>query len=125
MTTTFAAPVNSDDDVELVQGDSYSNTDSRALVWDLTGFPDLTGATVTMLARSRSQLEESGAILSVTGAVVTATGSQRVRAELTVTDTLELIPGQDQYEYQVVATLSGGSKVTLVRGDVTVLRRQA
>jgi len=125
MTTTFAAPVNSDDDVELVQGDSYSNTDSRALVWDLTGFPDLTGATVTMMARSRSMLEESGAILSVTGAVVTATGSQRVRAELTVTDTADLISGENQYEYQVVASLSGGGPVTLVRGDMTVLRRQA
>ena len=124
MTTAMSAPVNSDDDVELVQGDTYSNTDSRSLQWDLTGFPDLTGATITMRARSRTMLEQTGAILSVTGAVVTATGSQQVRIELTATNTSSLMPGTNQYEYEVGAALSGGNSITLIRGDMTVLRRQ-
>lgn len=101
-------------DKTVVRGDDYQAADGRALEWGSSGWPNLTGASVLFTA------ETYGHALSRAGSVVTPTGNAAVRAELSGADTGALPPGRP-YDYDVKATLAGGSEVTLARGRLLVL----
>ena len=101
--------------LEIVQGDDYANDDGRAIDFTSASWPTLTSATVSFQAKATP----GTATLTKSMTVVTATGTKKVRLELTDDDTVSLTPGA--FAYNVVATLSNGNKVTLVRGAMTLL----
>jgi len=94
-------------DITLTQGDDYNATDGTAIEWtvdEANGWPDLTGATITF------SLEDG--LLSATGEVVTPTGNQKVRLELTSAQTASIDAGV--YTFSVRATLASGRKTTII-----------
>lgn len=95
-------PVANGGNVTTYQGDTYNNTIGRPIDWTATDWPDLTGATIRVYVGG----------LTFTGTVITPTGNQRVRLDLTATQTAS-IPTNVR-RFQVVATLSGGGNATLV-----------
>jgi hypothetical protein len=106
-----AAPVSAEGDVEIVAGDDYFDADARSLEWtepSSGAWPVLTGATIKFTIQT----------LTVTGVVVTATGTKKVRAELTAAQTATLLAIVSPYDVQ--ANLTNGHKVTLVLGQATV-----
>lgn len=117
---TVSSPMSSSgDEVEVYQGDDYSNSDSRALEWtNASGtWPDLTSATITFAVRA-----PSGSSFTATGSVVTPIGAgQKVRVELTAAQSALLVEYPTPSDYRVRATLASGRKATLVRGDLTVI----
>jgi hypothetical protein len=117
---TLVQPVTAAGDVTLVRGDTYSATDGRALAWSSSSWPDLTGATITMTARDKSDAVGLSASGVVSGA---GTGTQTVRVELSATDTAALTVGFRTYQYDVEAVIAG-RHITLVRGYLTVLADQ-
>ena len=122
---TVVSPVSTDGALTLVRGDAYTSRIGRALTFtDTAGsWPDLTDAVVT--------LEVGDGELTVTGIVITATGSSKqVRVEPRSTDTEELT--EPKYDYRLVATFpgtgttasDGGDRATLVSSTVTVVDRE-
>jgi len=106
---TVVSPVRNIDDVEIVQGDDYNNTDGRALDWvNAAGtWPDLTGAAIKFTATKDGETPFTKA-----GTVVTPTGAnQTVRVELTAAETAPLAVGK--WNYDVQATLTSGRIATL------------
>lgn len=101
--------------LEIVRGDDYANADGRAIDFTSASWPTLTAATVSFQAKATP----GAATLTKAMSVVTATGTKKVRLELADTDTASLTPGA--FAYDVVATLTNGNKVTLVRGAMTLL----
>jgi hypothetical protein len=113
---TIVSPVAADSAVTIVRGDDYKAADGRALEWSGTNWPSLTGATILLTVRDQYDAQ----LLQKAGSVVDA---DTARVELLTTDT-NLAIGTT-HEYDVQATLSGGSVVTLVRGSFTVLEDQS
>ena len=112
----YIGPVAISGDITVVRGDDYNNTDSRALEWTSTGWPDLTGATVTF------RLKHTSGVLTKAATVVTPTGTARVRVELASADTAGIVANSMQpYRFDVEATLSSGRKVTLLTGWAKIL----
>lgn len=103
---------------EIVAGDDYAAADGRALEWVKTDgtWPNLTGATVTLLAHQ----QRGSASFSATGSIVVPTGAgQKVRVPILAASTAQK---DGLYNYQLLATLAGsGRKVTLALGDLIVL----
>lgn len=98
----------------LIQGDDYLEIDSRNITF--TGdmedqWPDLTGATLVFGINNTNILKEVS--------VVTPVGTQQLSLELTKEETS--IP-QGSYKYDVQATLSNGSVVTLFRGSLEIIK---
>lgn len=113
-TVSVASPIASTGTVTIQQGDDYLAADGRALEWTGTNWPDLTGAAVEW------QLTVRG-IETVYPATVV--GDDTVRVELTDVQTQAMTPPVPR-DYEVVATLLGGSIVTLADGVAYVLRNQ-
>lgn len=119
-------------EVEIVRGDTYEDgLADGALDFDEQAWwpTDLTGATITLTARhkrGRHDTTDPEIVLSKTGTVVAATTPQKVRVELTATESAAATVGT--HEYDVQATLTTGEVVTLagpgwpfvVRADQTV-----
>ena len=81
----------------------------------VNGWPDLTGATITVGA-GRDGVENQ---VTGTGSVQTATGTQLVYLEFDEADNTAADHGV--YEYEVKAVLSGGESVELDSGELTLL----
>lgn len=119
-TLTFQAPFGPDaETLNLVRGDTYSDgVDNRPLQWSSAAWPVLTGGSVVLLMRSVSAPND---IQSFAGTIESATA---VQVELTAAQTavfdVSSNVNQPAYHYTVVATLSDGGIVTLVRGNVIV-----
>lgn len=115
---TYVGPVAINGDVTIVRGDDYSNTDSRSLQWetdDAATWPTLTSATITLTAENDSGTQ----VLTKTGAVVTATGTnKKVRVELAAADTASITPATYRFDVQAVISTR---KITLVRGLLTIV----
>jgi hypothetical protein len=113
------SPVDSDNNLEIIQGDDYFVSEGMAPTFSSTNWPDLTGATVVFTARRQIDTAE---VFQADCDVVTATGSPKViRFELSAEDTAGLEVGIEEYQFDVEATLSNGHIRTLVRGLLTVL----
>jgi len=89
-------PVVAGGNVVTYRGDSYQNVDGRALDWESTGWPDLTGATVAVIIDRMASLP---------GTVVTPTGTAKVRLELAGTQSADIESGR--HNFQVVARKAG------------------
>ena len=89
----------------------YLSADGRSIDFTDTSavWPVLTSATVAFTTGSFSKV----------GSIVTPTGAnKKVRVELTTADTTSLTQGTGAFK--MVATLTGGSIVTLVSGNIVV-----
>ena len=107
---TITSPVATDGTaINLVRGDDYANADGRALTFTGATWPTLTSGTVAL------KVATGATITTYSG---TVTGAQACRVELTDTQTAALAPGI--YNYDLEATLAGGSVVTLVQGSLRV-----
>ena len=107
---TIVSPVATDGtSITVVRGDDYLNADNRALTFSGDSWPTLTSGAVALI------VDVNGTPTSYAG---TITGAQACYVELTDTQTAALTPGT--YSYDLQATLSGGSVVTLVQGLLLV-----
>lgn len=98
--------------VTVYQGDTYDADDSRALVFTLTGAPDLAGAVVTLLVSwGFGSFSKSGTAATVDE------DTQSVTVELTSAETDALPPSPVEATYALIAHwTSNDHTVTLQRG---------
>lgn len=118
-------PVADNVTISIFKGDDYLAVDGRALLWttaDASQWNDLTAATVTFTATKSSSNDATGdASLTKSVTVNQATGANKqVQVELTSSDTDSLAVWFSGYDYEIKATLSNASIVTLVTGTMTV-----
>lgn len=107
---TIVSPVATDGtSITLIRGDDYLNADNRALTFSGDSWPTLTGGAVALI------VNVNGTPTSYTG---TITGDGECYIELTDTQTSAITPGA--YSYDLQATLSNGSIVTVVQGLLLV-----
>jgi hypothetical protein len=112
-TVTFSGPVIDDDDTfEVIQGDDYLIVDSRSLNWTFGASPNLTGATVVMRIQTPTVTELAG---TKSGE---GTLAQLVKFEMTKTLTASFYV--KSYAFDIQATLSDGSVITLARSTFLV-----
>jgi hypothetical protein len=113
--TTVAAVAQSGS-VTLVTGDDYLTADGRELAFTdaSSTWPTLTGASIAFIIAGRAEAPAltTAAVLTVPGA------AQVVTVDLTAARTRTLLPGV--YGYAIIATLVGGSVITLCRGHMLV-----
>ena len=109
---TVTSPVSSDGTaITIVRGDDYLLTDSRQLAFTSTGWPTITCATVKLRVKF-------GKTATITEYSATVTGAQACYVALTTTQTAAMVPGV--YKFDLQATLSNLSVVTLVQGALSV-----
>lgn len=114
---TVVSPVGTNHALALVAGDDYYATDGRSLDYTSTGWPDMSGATITFMAHNR--VDESGTRIAVTGIVMSATS---IRVELSSAQTAQL--GTGRGEYSIYAALdTTAHQVTLVSGTISLAGR--
>ena len=107
---TVTSPVATDGtSITVIRGDDYLNTDGRALTFSGATWPTLTGGAVALI------MDINGTATSYAGVITAATACY---VELTDTLTGALMPGA--YNYDLQATLSNASVVTLVQGLLLV-----
>lgn len=108
---TIVSPVSSDGmAITVLRGDDYLLTDNRALTFTGSTWPSITGASIAL------KVNFAGTILSYTG---TVTAADSCYVELTDTQTGAMATGT--FDYDLEATLSNGSVVTLVQGQALIL----
>ena len=110
---TVTSPLATDGTIMLCQGDTYDSDETRAIVFSLTGQPNLTSATATLL------LSWGVDSLALTG-VITNAGqtTQTITVELTAAQTATLpVTG---ITYALKATLANAHVVTMQTGRVIV-----
>lgn len=108
---SYTGPVNQQGTViVLYRGSDYKAASNNALLWNLTGQPDLTGASVTLFT--------GGILADAAGSVVQPTGSQQVMVELTVAQTqaAKAVKG----EFQLWLTLATHENYAAVTGTISV-----
>lgn len=115
---TLVSPVTATGDrITIYQGDDYQAAESRQLSWTLTGAPDLTGATITLVIETGD-----AGWLSVTATCPSPGGiTQVVTATLSHIQTAALIP-TTLGDYDLSAVLANTDAITLSRGAVTVIK---
>lgn len=86
--------------VTTYRGDAYKNDDHRALEWENSDFPTLTGSTIAVI------------IEGVATFAGTAPAADKARLELTNTQSLSIPAGR--HHFQVVATQADSDAITLV-----------
>lgn len=120
---TVTSPVTSEEDVELVAGRDYLTANARHLSWSNSSGDwcnsDLTDATVAFTAEA-TWGGGSNTLDGIAGAVVTATGTQVVKVELTAAQTALFINPGGQYIYQLTFTDASGYVETAVTGNIIV-----
>ena len=111
-TVTVVSPVSaSGTAVTIIRGDDYLLTDGRQLAWSSSSWPTLTAGTVKLRVKF-------GKNAAVTEYSATLTGAQACYVALTTTQTAAMVPGV--YNFDLQATLSNLSVVTLVQGALSV-----
>ncbi len=119
-TVTITSPLASSGAISLQQGDDYDNTEGRALDWINAagdwGTGDITGATVAF--RAVHSLDKTRTAIDIVGSVVTATGTQKVRVELTDEETALFLG--EAWGYQLRLTLASGRIETIADSTVAV-----
>lgn len=108
--TTGAIDVISPIDVEsgtitIIQGDSYAASESRSVTLESDDWPNLAGASVVMRVAS---------LYTFSFTVLQNTGPGIITRDFTQTETDAFNP--DTLDYQIIATLANGHKVTLAQG---------
>lgn len=117
-TVTFSGPVISDTNTfEVIQGDDYLIADGRSFNFTFGATPNLTSSTVVMRI-------QTPVILEITGTQSgQGTSAQLVKFEMTKIQTAAL--QVKNYAFDIQATLSDASVVTLARSTFLVLSQVA
>ena len=111
-TVTVVSPVSANGTaITVIRGDDYLLTDGRQLAWTSASWPTLTSGTVKLRVKF-------GKNAAVTEYSATLTGAQACYVALTTTQTAAMVPGV--YNFDLQATLSNLSTVTLVQGVLNV-----
>jgi len=117
---TVRSPVATDGELTLYRKDTYDDDESRAIEFSNAagtwGNGDITAATVEFKAYH----ERTDATISLTGSVVTPTGTQKVRVEMTSAESADFDDGR-VWQYQVRLTLTNGHIETIVDSTVTAM----
>jgi len=120
MDVTLVSPVLDDETIELYEGDSYYEADGRSLKWTDSGstWPNITGATVTLLVRAPTgdKLNFPG-VVSIGGGVP----GQQVYVELSAAQTTAMLDWPKPSTFRLRVTLASGHVVTLAAGTMTVM----
>jgi hypothetical protein len=105
--------------LELVAGDDCKVADGRGLAWTSPSWPDLSGATLTMvIGHDRPPL---GEVLPVTWTgTVPASPPSPSSIFLEVTSAQTGVFASGMYDYTLQATLTNGDLVTVAVGKLTV-----
>lgn len=112
--STTTPTIISEDGLQIIQGDDYLELDNRHISWSgevEDQWPDLTDAHIVF------GIDRTSVLVDCT--VVSPTGLQQIMLELSKDHTR--IP-QGTYDYDVQATLSNESVLTLIRGQIIVTR---
>jgi hypothetical protein len=126
---TVQSPVATNGTASIIRGDDYAG--ARVLRFVYAGYsgPSLSGATATFRAMPTEDFDAAAddATLAKTASSVTVNGSTvTIDFELADTDTATLsidpTEGQYNYRYQVRATTTGGLKITIGDGAMTIAR---
>ena len=111
-TVTVVSPVSANGTaITVIRGDDYLLTDGRQLAWTSASWPTLTSGTVKLRVKFAKNA-------TVTEYSATLTGAQACYVALTTTQTAAMVPGV--YNFDLQATLSNLSVVTLVQGVLNV-----
>ena len=108
VSVTITSPVAASGAITVLRGDDYLLVDGRELSFTGTNWPSIIGATVVLRVLTPT----------VTSYSATVTGAAACYVALTDTQTEALTPGV--YSYDLQATLSNASVVTLQQGTFTV-----
>jgi hypothetical protein len=105
--------------LEIVAGDDCKAADGRALLWTSPSWPNLAGATLTMvIGHNQPPL---GEILPVTwSGAVSASPDSPSSIFLEVTSAQTGVFAAGMYDYTLQATLTSGDQVTVAVGKLTV-----
>lgn len=109
------SPVLQDGNIRLVKGNDYKELDGRQLTWTERGggWPDLTDATVLFIIHRPSFFSQQVEITQATG------NAKSLAVELTSEQTQRF--DSRTYTYELEATLSSGSIVTLLQGHIQII----
>lgn len=116
-TVVVSTPAASPASISITRGDGYLHANGRAFHFASASWPNLTGATVVFSAKSRATGQAD-----IAGLAMTVVTSEVVRLELTSAHTVGLQLGSGAYTFDIQATLSTGSTVTLMTGTLNVAR---
>ena len=118
-TTIIFAPVNPvTKQITLIRGDSYLESDGRALKFVFGSSPNLQDRTLKFVAVDSSNGDQK---LVVTPTLSIQNGKQIVTVELTSANTSLLPAGHNSVSYEIEA-IKDNQKITLVIGSMTVLK---
>lgn len=112
---TVVAPVLASGNISLVQGDDYKASDGRALLFNSTSWPSLTGAGIALKVR-----KTSGGVSTTTFSGTALSGSS-VQVELSGSQSASLSEGE--HSYNLVATLSTSSDIVTLGSGVCFVQR--
>jgi hypothetical protein len=105
---------------QITAGDDAQARDGRALTWGPSqSWPDLAGATLKMVV-GHDQFNLYGNLPLTWEDTVPASPDKPATVELSVTAAQSANLPQDEYDYQLAATLTNGDVVTLALGKLTV-----
>lgn len=107
---TVVAPVLASGNISLVQGDDYKAADNRALLFNSTAWPTLTGAGIALKIR-----KTSGGV-STTSFSGTALSASSVQVELSGSQTAAISAGE--HNYDLVATLATSANIVTLGSGV-------
>lgn len=107
--------------IRLTQGDDYDDDEGRSLEWTnengTWGDGDITSNTVSFKVTNK---KTGQAAISKAGSVVTPTGTQKIRVELTAAETAALTEAGDAYKYQIRIVEENNHIETRIEGNVFV-----
>jgi len=96
--------------IEVVYGDDYYNADTRAITFDLTGFPTMVGATVVLRV---------DIITEVLSFACTVADLDTIRLEFTSAQLATI--GVGYWRYDLQATLANTHVVTIIKDGVLLV----
>jgi hypothetical protein len=127
------SPVATDGSISLVQGDSYTTANGRALTWTVAtaSLPDMTGAEVSIGLATPANYKKTGfetPTLEVAGTITTSGANTIFTIELSAAQTAGLSTALDHncavaYVYQLRVELSNDQLYTIQLGNVAVTKR--
>lgn len=103
---------------QLTAGNDAKLADGTALVWLSSKWPNLAGATLTMVV-GHDQVTLNNVPATWTG-TLPGTPASPTTAHLDVLAAQSATVGPGEYDYLLTATLTSGDKVTLAEGKLTV-----
>jgi hypothetical protein len=127
------SPVATDGSISIVQGDSYTTANGRALTWTVAtaSLPDMTGADVSIGLATPANYVKTGfetPALEVAGTISTNGANTIFTIEFSAAQTAGLSTALDHncaeaYVYQLRVELGSGELYTIQLGNVAVTKR--